>query len=71
MTSLFESDYDYNPLYAGGGVNDLDTDIMEAEWEDCEREMERQAEMKKQLEEEGYQDWLASEIADDEEVIYA
>ena len=39
---LFESNYDYNTLYDGGGKNNLDTDIMEAEWEDCEREMEKQ-----------------------------
>lgn len=28
---LFDSNYDYNPLYDGGGRNDLETDIMEAE----------------------------------------
>lgn len=38
---LLDSNYDFNPLYEGGGKNDLETDIMEAEWEDEERQMEK------------------------------
>lgn len=42
--SLFDSNYDYNPLYAGGGRNDLETDIMEAESIDDMLAQEQQAE---------------------------
>lgn len=38
---LFDSNRDFNTLYDKGGRNDWETDIMEAEWEDCEREMEQ------------------------------
>ena len=42
--SLFDSNYDYNPLYAGGGRNDLETDIMETESIDDMLAQQQQAE---------------------------
>lgn len=42
--SLLDSNYDYNALYDGGGRNDLEADIMEAESIDDMLAMEKQRE---------------------------